>query len=208
MKKILTLAVFAFLCSWFAFAEPNLSGKWKLNEKQSDDPHEKFQQAMRNNHHGGGGGFEGGHGMPSGGFGGREGGFGGHRGDTEERTHMFEAPLELTISYNAPVFRTIDNTGSDRSLYTDGRKNETEMSNGKKLISTAHWEEDLLVVETQGPNGGTIRQTYELSPDAKQLFVKLRIPTPFSDDAVQISRVYDIEPPESSPQTNQSNPNE
>ena len=207
MKKALALGLFAFLCSWFVFAEPNLSGKWKFNEKQSDDPHEKFQQAMRDNHHSGGG-FEGGHGMPSGGFGGGRGSgdFRGRQGDNGEHQHMFEAPVELTISNNASVFRTIDNTGTDRSLYTDGRKNEIEMEGGRKLIATAHWEEDQLVVETQGQKGGTIRQTYELSPDSKQLFVKLRIPTPFSDEPIQIIRVYDAVPLEPSPQSTPATP--
>lgn len=193
------------LLSSFALAEPNFSGKWKFNEKQSDDPHKKFAEAMRQNRSGGGGGFEGHHGM-HGGVGSDPGAGNWHdRGSRGERSGMFEAPVELTISYNAPVFRTIDNSGVDRSLYTDGRKNEVELPDGRKVVSTAHWEEDSLVVESEGPNGGTMTQTYELSADGKQLFVKLRIPTPFGDQAVQIIRVYDAIPPDAPTQTNQTN---
>ena len=196
-NALLPSLILVLAAASFGFAQSSLSGHWKLDEKESDNPREKFAEAMRHEDRGPGGGPGRPPGEGGGGFGGRPGGFGNRPGSDEDRSNrmkMMEAPLELTIADQDPEFRIIDNSGVDTTFYTDGRKTEKELEKGRKVVSTAHRDEDSVVVETQAPNGGKITRTYELSPDAQHLFVKLRIPMPMEDQTVTIISVYNKVP--------------
>lgn len=197
IRNVLPWLIVFLAVGSFAFAQAGLSGRWKLDEKKSDNPREKIAEAMRTSNpaSGPGGGGPGGPHGDWGGFGGPHGGFSNHPdadNDQGDLKKMMEAPLELTISDKDPEFRIIDNSGVDRTFYTDGRKTETEMEKGRKVASTARRDEGSVVVETQGPNGSKITRSYELSKDKQQLFVKLRAPMPMNDDdqTVTIISVY------------------
>src|ERR1041385_6221670 len=165
MMKILGMIFVFLLAASLAFsADPSsLAGKWKFNEKESDNPREKFDSGYGGHHeHSAGGGWGGG--------GGHYGG-----GDHQGRSGMFQAPAMITISYKAPEFKITDDKGTDRLYYTDGRKSEIEVREGRKMSFTSKWEDDSLIVQSDAFNGNGMSQTYSLSPDKKKLYVKLRM---------------------------------
>ena len=185
----------------FCFADANFTGKWKYNEKESDNPREKFQKARQD----GGGGPDGGwSGRHHDGFGGPSQGMGqgyGRRGDSERRSGSHSPPQEMTIAYNDPELKITDENGRVVTLYTDGRKADREGPDGRKIPYTCHWDDESLVVESQRSDGAKVTETYELAPDRKQLYVKLRMPLMTTDQSVTILRVYDAEPTEEAPQS-------
>ena len=181
-----------FLISSFVFAEPNLSGTWKFNATQSDNPRSKYQGMHQGEQPPSGQGSSSGqgsgrwHGGSSQGNSDRE--HGGHGG-------TFEPPQSLTITYTPPELKITDDKGKERTLYTDGRKSEREIDSPRRgkvtITSTASWSDDQLVEESQMPDGGTMTVTYELAPDGKQLFVKSKMKTIYRDEPIEIRRVYD-----------------
>lgn len=186
---IFPIAVVILLGGRFLFAaEPTiLNGKWKLNEKESDNMRDKFQQAMKEQE--GEGAGEGGHhhrqmGAP---------GFGqGHREMHGEASNVFQPPDSMTITYQAPELKITDSTGKERKYFTDGRKTEEEVRS-RKMTFTSRWEDDSLIVESQGPDGGKISQTYYLSPEGNKLYIKLRMQPMMLDRSITVVRVYDAD---------------
>jgi len=180
-----------FLTPIGAFADLGLSGNWKLNKKDSDDPHQEFQEAFKKEHgddhshhggmqreHGEGGGFHG-------------GGHGPH-GDPQDR---MKAAEELTIEYTPPEFKITDKEGTARIFFTDGRETESESPDKKLVKATAKIDGDQIIVESSTRDGGTMTDTYYLSPDAARLYVKSRMKPMMLDEPVTFVRVYDRNPP-------------
>jgi hypothetical protein len=202
--KVIAYSLFVLLALGlaidFCVADANFTGKWKYNEKQSDNPRDKFQKA-RQDGGGSGGGWSGGH---HGGFGGPSQGMGqgyGHRGDSDRRSGSYGPPQEMTIAYTDSELKITDENGKVVTLYTDGRKAERETPDGRKVPYTSHWEDESLIVESQRSDGTKVTETYELAPDRKQLYVKLRMPLMMTDETVTILRVYDAEPAEAASQS-------
>jgi len=172
-----------------------LAGQWKLNQKESDNPREKFQQAaaqkgdQKEEHRKSGGAY------------GESKGQGRMRGKAE---NLFDAPDSLSIEINNPEVKITDSKGNTRVLYTDGRKSEKVVDKERTLTFFAKWEEDALVVTAQGPDGGNLTESYYLSPDGKQLYVKLEMRPVFMDHPITIIRVYDPPAAETQTQTQSS----
>jgi hypothetical protein len=189
-KRNLIFSILVLISS-FVFAEPNLSGTWKFNAAESDNPRSKFDGM----HQGGqtqpgqGQGYGRWHGSSQGGYSQGEShkDHGGHG--------PFEPPQSLTITYAAPELKITDDKGKERILYTDGRKSEREIDSPRRgkvtITSTASWSDDQLVEESQMPDGGNMTVTYELAPDGKQLFIKSKMKTIYRDEPIEIRRVYD-----------------
>jgi hypothetical protein len=186
----------------------NLSGSWKLNRDESDDPQKKIQESRGANGGGGGGGpygggRRGGVSFPGGGVGfpgggGGHGPYGGHGGSgqsNEDRQRMQELlrpadSLTITQKKDAEIDLT-DDSSRKRVFYTDGRK--LEKSNDVSVQEVAaHWDEYRLVSEEESSHGGKITRTLELAPDGQQLYETLRMDRSQSNSFVDIRYVYDV----------------
>jgi len=95
------------------------------------------------------------------------------------------------IAYHEPELWITDDNGRIRMLYTDGRKVEQETPSGEVATVKTRWEGKQIVTERETGQGGKLRETYELSPDGKQLIVTLRLDNPRFSEPLTIRRVYD-----------------
>lgn len=176
--------------------QTGLTGKWRLNEAQSDDAQQKMQEMFQQ------GGGRGGYQRSGAGRGGRGGGGGrGGRGapgggDVQQgqtgsamRSAMRASQL-LQISQTDVELQIGDETGQVRTLYTDGRKVKREAALGGGEVKTK-WKEDKLVVEQKYDRGLKITETYELVDEGRQLLLKVRIEGLRFPQPLEIRRVYD-----------------
>jgi hypothetical protein len=165
-------------------AKPSLAGTWKLNKDQSDDPHQKMQQAM-----GGSGEQGGGHG-----WGGRGHG-GGREGSEHGRGGMMNDLSQLTIQQTDSTVKVTDASGRVLAVYPSDQGNSTKSSgNGDGdagAPASAQWQGNQLVAVTQGTHGGKATRTYALSPDGSQLYVTTRMESKRFNQPVSFRLVYD-----------------
>lgn len=186
---------------------PDLSGHWRLNEKESDDPRALRGDRPRGP---GGGGFGRGGGFGGGGFGrgggGRGGDFpgrglpggegeGGARPNLERMQARFR---ELTITYTEPVLRVTYGDERDDTFYTDGRTVKREDERGFAEVR-ARWKDRRVVIERQ-TRRGKATETLERTSDGRRLLVTTRMSAgPMG--AMTIKRIYDLAPEEPAPAT-------
>lgn len=190
---------------------PALSGAWKLNRDESDDPREKLRSAIQDRNQNGSpggmgrrGGMGGGIGMGIPGIGGVGGmgrpasGQGGQRGDSrseEQRARLrdlVQAPDQLTVAQKGPEIDMTDTENHVRSLFTDGRKLEKPKKDSPQIQVKAHWERQTLITEEKAPTGEKISHSYELSADGKQqLTDTLTLESKKLNTPVIIRSVYD-----------------
>ena len=187
----------------------SLSGSWKLNREESDDPRKKMQEARGGNGGGGGRGPSGG-GRPTGGgipfpfpgggsrrgpYGGAGGGAGGGpgEGDRQQMQELFTPANSLTITQKDGEVDLTDDQNRKRAFYTDGRKVQKSKDDSYREVA-AHWEGNRLVSEDKGPRGGTLRRSFEVAPGGEQLYEKLQLTDPRSGSLVVIRYVYDSIP--------------
>jgi len=162
---------------------PDLSGTWRLNVTESDDPQKMRDEAAASgtpsdsgddtappsgSGGGGGGGHHGGHG-----WGGRHRGSGG--GDASGGTSWLEARESLVIHHADPQLQITDAAGRERVLYTDGRKSEEERSYGGTTKVVALWKDGHIEVTSQSEKGPKVVQTYAITADGSQLTVTTKI---------------------------------
>lgn len=174
---------------------PDLSGKWQLNHKLSENPGDKMREAMAKGGPGdspggmpppGGGGFPG---PPTG-----EGGPGGRRGGFGRGPRVFGGAEKLEILQHEPEL-TINETGDSdvvrtRTIYTDGRKAEQSGEFGGKAETKAKWKGNKLVVETKTERG-KLTETYELASGVQQLYITTKIEDEHFPEPISFRRVYD-----------------
>jgi hypothetical protein len=180
---------------------PDLSGTWKLNAAQSDDPQQKLREngssssgsgtpsdsgdeAPPQGSGGSGGGYGGHHGGGRGGWGHRRGG-GNGGGDG---SGWLEARERLVIHHVDPELTITDASGRERTLYTDGRKTEEERSLGGTTAVHALWKDGHVEVTSQPERGPKMVQTFTVSADRSQLTVTTKFE---GRRAVSIRSVYD-----------------
>ena len=166
-------------------AKPNIAGQWTLNKEQSDDPRQKMQQAMANSGEGGGGGRSYG-----GGGGGRRGG---GRGQG-----MFNDLSQLTVEQTENSARVTGASGRILAAFPAAQETSKPPSDSNNegearqyTPPVAKWQGSQLVTSTEGPRGGSMTRTYELSPDGKQLIDTTKMQNPRFSQPVTIRFVYD-----------------
>ena len=197
-----------------AGSQPSLSGTWKLNRDESDDPREKLRSAIQDREqngspggmgrHGGmgGGGMGGGIGMGIPGIGGGMGGGMGHpgggqrggSGSDEQHARLrdvVQAPDQVSIVQKGPEIDLTDTENHVRSLFTDGRKVEKPKKDSTETQVKAHWDHDSLVTEEKGPNGEKISHSYEITNEGKQLADTLTLESKKLNTPIIIRSVYD-----------------
>jgi len=187
-------------------ATPQLTGRYKLNMKMSDDARAKIQEAMSHGSgeggrpHGYGGGGPGGGGYGGGGMGGGGGygGMGGRRGSEANRASMRavleeaeDAPEVITITQKGPEVTLTFDDGRVRRLYSDNRKMNAQ---GDEPVRQAHWEGEKLVSEVQFKNAPKVRESYVLDAATHGLSTFVRFEMMMSGRPVIIHRFYDLAP--------------
>jgi len=162
-----------------------LSGTWKLNRDESDDPREKLRSAIQDRNQNGnpggmgrrGGMGGGGIGMGIPGIGGMGGGMGRPNsgpgqssGSDPQRARLLdlvEAPNRVSVAQKGPEIDMTDTDSHTRVLFTDGRKLEKPKKDALQTQVKAHWEHQTLITEEKGPDGEKISHAYELSPEGR-----------------------------------------
>jgi hypothetical protein len=200
---------------------PRLSGKWTYNASQSDNAKQKIQDAEQNSqvsqrgsgggYPGGGGGYPGtdypggggGVGMGRGGIGmggmGRGGmgrGPGGRAAqdqglNSEDMDTLGTDPKSLTIDQNEKQISITDDADHTENLYPDGKKHKGDDSSGDKTGIKTRWNGNRLVSDSKLGHSGKLTETYELSPDGKQLYVTSELDSSHLGSPLIIRRVYD-----------------
>jgi hypothetical protein len=180
----------------------NILGDWKLNHDESDDPHEKMQQARENSGNNGGnrgGGYGGPRiGFPGGGMGGGGMGGPGNRGqsqgvDMDSMQGKINPPLQVNFAQKTsrdPEVDLTDEQNYTQKFFTDGRKLQKPTDSTYEEIA-AKWDGPRLVTDEKGAHGGKLSRTYELSPDGLQLWESIKINTGRGNYPVTIRYVYD-----------------
>jgi hypothetical protein len=215
MAHTTTALIAALLLLGYAAAasqHPDLSGRWVLNQQQSDDPRDMMQGhdsagggggarhgGWGGGGGGGGGGMYGGH-HGGGGYGGGHGSFGGGHGgmSEEQRAHMHQT-MELVL--NAPVSLALVQSDSTETLVADGDtlvlpsnghkvRREATMEGEGAVDIKGQWQGNDFVVERKVSGGGKVTEDYLRAPEGKQLFVIVSFQDPRGRD-VTFRRVYD-----------------
>ena len=175
---------------------PDLTGVWVLNQKLSEDPWEKLEQARDRDWLS--------HGL-SGGWGGRQptaevtgvrgGGPGKRNRDIEEVRPLWNAPRRLRLSHRDPLLEIQIDDRRTRRVYTDNRGVSVSASGASQdEVSTAGWEKDVLVVETTTDAGTQVVEHYRLSEDGQRLLVTKELLTLQDSEPVTVETVYDRRP--------------
>jgi hypothetical protein len=183
----------------------HFAGQWNFNASQSDDANDKIREAERNARMArGGGGYPRGGGYPGGGYPGGgypRGGIGVGRGgmgrgaeasaiNGEDLETLARDAQTLTIARNGDQFSISDDQGEAHTLYADGKKHK-EDDGGRKVTYKTQWDGDRLVSEHKLGSTGKLTETYELSPDGKQLFITSKLESSKLSGPLTIRRVYD-----------------
>jgi len=194
-----------------AATRPSFAGQWAFNAGQSDNANDKIREAQRNTRMAGrgpGGGYPRGGmgrggigvGYPGGGMGRGGMGRGGMgRGGAPQSAPINGEDLEtlandsktLTIGQNQQQFSILDDAGNSRTLYADGKKHKEEDAAGQKITVKTRWDANRLVSEHKLGHTGKLTETYELSPDSKQLIFTSRLESSKLSGPLTIRRVYD-----------------
>jgi hypothetical protein len=194
----------------------NILGDWTLNHEQSDDPHEKLQQARENSGNNGGGNRGGGMGgprigFPGGGMGGP--GMGGGQGQGQSGADMdsiqekINPPLQMNLSQKTsrdPEVDLTDEQSHKQIFYTDGRKVQKSSKDSTSEEIAAKWEGSRLVTDEKSGRGSKLSRTYELSPDGLQLWESIKVNTGHGSYPVTIRYVYDAVDLPGKPAANQA----
>lgn len=171
-------------------AKPNLAGTWTLNQKQSDDPRQKMQEAMNAN-----GNQNGSSDTNPGRTGGRRG-RGGRGGGM-----MMRQFSQLTISQTDKGLNVAGATGrliATTEPQSNDQNAQDNQDNGGGMMrmrpAEAKWQGSQLVA-TSDMFGSTITRTFELSPDGKQLYMTTKIESQRFSQPVSYRFVYDAGKP-------------
>ena len=193
-----------------------LTGTWNFNSNQSDNADEKIQQAEQNSRvgqtrGGGGGGYPGGGYPGSGGMGvpmGRggigiggigRGGMGRRASGPSQAKGLSGADLEniakdskrLTIRRDDEKISVVNDAGDFKDLYPDDKKHKEKDASGQTTELKTHWDGQRLLVESKLKHAGKLTETYEISPDGKQLYVTEQLDNSSLPAPLIIRRVYD-----------------
>ncbi|HJS58326.1 MAG TPA: hypothetical protein VKA01_09515 [Vicinamibacteria bacterium] len=169
----------------------DLSGRFRLNEAESEDARQKMRQAMEGRRTGSGmGGSR--QGRPPGGPGGSgrrpapEGG----GGRPEGLLSLFQAPKAITLTHTFAEIAVLEDDGRLRTLHPDGKTYKAE---GGSVDVKSRWDGALLVVESKTANGPKVTETWSLDAVSGKLTIDTAVEAP-GREGVKVRRVYDREP--------------
>ncbi|HXY39316.1 MAG TPA: hypothetical protein VEQ10_06580 [Vicinamibacteria bacterium] len=173
---------------------PNFSGHWRLNRQLSDDeaaklaaaagkPQKQSQSAPEPDREGGAGG----RGRGRGGAAAPNPAVPAVDDDPRGVQKKPEAMADITVTQSDVEVAVVDKTGVTRNYYPNGKvyKADEGASNVKSL-----WKDGALVFEKKNLHGWRLSETWQLSPDGKQL----RFDSHFEGGGrptIVVKRVYD-----------------
>lgn len=175
---------------------PSLTGTWKLNPKESDDPKEKLELAAESGMKmtdgmGSSRGVRSGAGRMDGEKGGgREDRVGSLPGTDFQR--VLRPAEQIKLEQNDTVLIVNDERGLPQVFFLDGRKVEEPMGGAEPKQTTAKFSKDgKLVIERKLGGTGSIKETYILDTAKRRLVVEAKLTSPTVGKTVEIKRVYD-----------------
>ncbi|MCU7842024.1 MAG: hypothetical protein KZQ94_21970 [Candidatus Thiodiazotropha sp. (ex Troendleina suluensis)] len=189
-------------------SKPNLSGFWVLNRELSDDAQNIIKESMQQARSSGKGGFE-----PSRRGGGIKGG--GHRNGTRgshssadrvrksggqekalrELHVLFSKSENLLLTHDDPNLLIVTDDGWQQRIFTDNRGTSISASGGiNQKVTTAGWEQNILVVETTSDSGPQLIQQYTMNIDPHQLIISTDIQLSELSNMISIKRIYESVP--------------
>ena len=180
---------------------PDLSGRWVLDAKASDDLQETLQAAVgqMRGAMGGGKGMGGsrgrgrGGGMGGGGRGrGASGGMTGGSGlSPGELSSLLDTGERLEIEHEDPMLSITGPDGNRRRIFTDFRGASVSTSGGlDQRVTVAGWEDDVLVVEMTPGNGPRVIQHYRLDERTGRLVIRSQVLLQRLPEPLAIRQVY------------------
>lgn len=162
--------------------KPNLAGTWTLNQKQSDDPRQKMQDAMNANANQNGSSDT------------NPGRTGGRRGRGGRGGMMMRQFSQLTITQTDKGLNVAGTTGRLIATTEPQANDQNSDDNGggmrRMRPAEAKWQGSQLVA-TSDMFGGTTTRTFELSPDGKQLYMTTKMENQRFSQPVTYRFVYD-----------------
>jgi len=180
----------------------NILGAWRLNRDESDDPKTHSNQRKVNDNSGNRGGNSGPRiGFPGGGIGGP--GMGGPRntGNTQKDTdadrerylELIDPSVRLRMERKNdadPIVTMSGDQGRKTIFYTDGKKPDAPAGVGTDVVE-AKWDHGRLVSESPLPKKGSLKRSYELSPDGLQLWEEVEMVIGKDKNPSRFRFVYD-----------------
>ena len=100
-------------------------------------------------------------------------------------------PKMLTVEQTDQQVTITDDGGQVTNLYPDGKKHKEKDSNGQSNTIKTQWEANRLTAESKLGHSGKLTQSYELSPDGKQLYVTQQLDSSKLNQPLVIRCVYD-----------------
>jgi hypothetical protein len=138
-------------------------------------------------------------GWPGGGMGGggMGGGQHGSQKDTSEDRERYNELLDPSVRLKLtqktekdPVVEMMGDQGRKTIFYTDGHKPDTPAGVGTDVVE-AKWDGTKLVTESPLPKKGSLKRTYEISPDGLQLYEEVEMTTGKDKNPSTFRFVYD-----------------
>lgn len=125
----------------------------------------------------------------------REGGQGGASTGVPSAMNPYIRPhSQLVISQSdSTVVFTVTN-GATEVYRIDGSKGKTEVPGADPIETTARLKGGKLTIERKFGASGTIKETYSVGADGKELTVEVRVAGPEIPQPIDQKRVYDLVP--------------
>jgi len=102
---------------------------------------------------------------------------------------------QLTISQSDSTVSLTGQDGQTQVLHLDGRKERIELPGIEPVEITSRWKGGKLTIERKFGSIGTVRETYTLGADGKELNVEVRITGAEITQPLDMKRVYDLTAP-------------
>jgi hypothetical protein len=113
--------------------------------------------------------------------------------DKERYRELIDPSVRLRMERKGesdPVVTMYGDQGRKTIFYTDGHKPDAAAGVGTDVVE-AHWEGGKLVSDSQLPKKGSMRRTYEISPDGTQLYEEVELVTGKDKNPSTFRFVYD-----------------
>lgn len=111
--------------------------------------------------------------------------------NSEDIDTLATDPKSLSIDQNEKQISVSDGADHTENLYPDGKKHKGDDTSGDKTGIKTHWNGNRLVSESKLGHSGKLTETYELSPDGKQLYVTSELDSSHLSSPLIIRRVFD-----------------
>ncbi len=124
----------------------------------------------------------------------REGGQGGAGAVPGPISPYLRPPAQVVITQTDSTIAFALPTGAIETYRIDGRKERTEVPGADPIETTARLKGGKLTIERKFGSVGTIKETYSVGSDGKELIIELRLTGSDIGQPIDQKRVYDLVP--------------